>query len=100
MLVPYRDPAPAFSRNLLVTRDFSDRTLQTEPYLAVDPQDPDHLVVGAIDYNFPSNSVYVSIDGGATWEGPKQTKYLRDDLGSGTEVVGCPLPHPRVRLVC
>jgi hypothetical protein len=87
VLVPYRDPAPAFSRNLLVTRDFSDRTLQTEPHLAVNPADPDHIVVGVIDYNFPSNSVYVSIDGGASWEGPKQTKYLRDDLGSGGDPV-------------
>jgi hypothetical protein len=87
VLVPYRDPAPAFSRNLLVTRDFSSRTLQTEPALAVNPQDPDHLVLGTIDYNFPSNSVYVSIDGGQSWEGPKQTKYLRDDLGSGGDPV-------------
>ena len=87
VLVPYRDPAPAFSRNLLVTRDFSSRTLQTEPSLVVDPQDPDHLVLGTIDYNFPSNSVYVSIDGGKSWDGPKQTKYLRDDLGSGGDPV-------------
>jgi hypothetical protein len=87
VLVPYRDPAPAFSRNLLVTRDFSDRTLQTEPTLAVNPQDPDHLVMATIDYNFPSNSIYVSIDGGASWEGPRQMKYLRDDLGSGGDPV-------------
>lgn len=87
VLVPYRDPAPAFSRTLLVTRDFSDRTLQTEPHLVVNPQDPDHIVLGTIDYNFPSNSVYVSIDGGESWEGPKQTKYLRDDLGSGGDPV-------------
>ena len=81
VLVPYRDPSPSFSRGLLVTRDFSARTLQTEPSLAVNPEDPDHLVMGTIDYNFPGNSVYVSIDGGQSWEGPKQTKYLRDDLG-------------------
>jgi hypothetical protein len=87
VLVPYRDPAPAFSRTVLVTRDFSDRALQTEPHLAVNPQDPDHIVIGAIDYNFPSNSIYVSIDGGESWEGPKQTKYLRDDLGSGGDPV-------------
>ncbi|RIK36135.1 MAG: hypothetical protein DCC55_28250 [Chloroflexi bacterium] len=87
VLVPYRDPAPAFSRNLLVTRDFSARTLQTEPHLAVNPLDPDHVVIAAIDYNFPSNSIYISIDGGSTWEGPKQTKYLRDDLGSGGDPV-------------
>ena len=87
VLVPYRDPSPSFSRGLLVTRDFSARAMQTEPSLAVNPEDPDHLVMGTIDYNFPNNSIYVSIDGGATWEGPKQTKYLRDDLGSGGDPV-------------
>ena len=87
VLVPYRDPAPAFSRSLLVTRDYSDRRLQTEPDIAVDPLDPDHLVLGVIDYNFPANSVYVSIDGGANWDGPIQTKYVRDDLGAGGDPV-------------
>ena len=70
-----------------MTRDFSGRTLQTEPTLAVNPQDPDHIVLSTIDYNFPSNSVYVSIDGGTSWEGPRQSKYLRDDLGSGGDPV-------------
>ncbi|MEZ4864370.1 MAG: sialidase family protein [Caldilineaceae bacterium] len=87
VLVPYRDPAPSFSRTMLVTRDFSDRALQTEPDIAVDPLDPDHLVLGTIDYNFPANSVYVSIDGGANWDGPIQTKYVRDDLGAGGDPV-------------
>lgn len=87
VLVPYRDPAPSFSRTLLVTRDYSGRTLQTEPDIAVNPLDPDHLVLGVIDYNFPGNSVYVSIDGGANWDGPVQTKYVRDDLGAGGDPV-------------
>lgn len=87
VLVPYRDPAPAFSRTLLVTRDYSDRRLQTEPDIDVNPLDPDHLVLGVIDYNFPANSVYVSIDGGANWDGPIQTKYVRDDLGAGGDPV-------------
>lgn len=87
VLVPYRSPAPAFSRSLLVTRDFSDRPLQTEPSIAVDPRDPDHLVLGTIDYNFPNNSSYVSIDGGVTWEGPFQVKYLREDRISGGDPV-------------
>lgn len=87
VLVPYRDPAPSFSRSLLVTRDYSDRTLQTEPDMAVNPLDPDHLVLGVIDYNFPGNSVYVSIDGGTNWDGPIQTKYVRDDLGAGGDPV-------------
>ena len=87
ILVPYRDPAPAFSRDLLVTRDFSNSPLQTEPDIAVNPLDPDHLVLGVIDYNFPNNSVYVSIDGGVNWEGPQQIKYLRKDRISGGDPV-------------
>ena len=87
VLVPYRDPAPAFSRNILMSRDFSSRTLQNEPDIAVNPKDSNHIVVGTIDYNFPSNSVYVSIDGGANWTGPIQTKYVRDDLGGAGDPV-------------
>ena len=44
VLVPYRDPAPSFSRTLLGTRDYSGRTLQTEPDIAVNPLDPDHFL--------------------------------------------------------
>ncbi|HEY65811.1 MAG TPA: hypothetical protein G4O02_14700 [Caldilineae bacterium] len=87
VLVPFRSPAPAFSRDLLVTRDFSGQPLQTEPHIAVNPRDPDHLVLGVIDYNFPSVSAYVSIDGGATWEGPKQIRYQRGDRVSGGDPV-------------
>ena len=88
-LVPFRDPAPAFSRDILVTRDFSQFPLQTEPHLAVNPKDPDHLILGTIDYNFPNNSVYVSLDGGVTWEGPEQLRFLRDDdISAGDPVVG------------
>ncbi|BAS26431.1 sialidase family protein [Limnochorda pilosa] len=86
-LVPFRNPAPAFSRDLLITRDFSQTPFQTEPHLAADPQDPDHLVVGVIDYNFPTMSTYVSLDGGATWEGPHQAPYLPDDQVSGGDPV-------------
>ena len=88
-LVPFRDPAPAFSRDILVTRDFSNAPLQTEPHLAVNPNDPEHLLLGTIDYNFPNVSAYVSIDGGATWEGPHQPQFLREDLGgAGDPIVG------------
>ncbi|MFL7810451.1 MAG: hypothetical protein AB8I80_17575, partial [Anaerolineae bacterium] len=54
--VPYRDPGPAFSRNLLVTRDYSNIPFQTEPMIEADPEDPQHLVLGVIDYAFPSMS--------------------------------------------
>ncbi len=88
-LVPFRDPAPAFSRNILVTRDFSNSPVQTEPHIAVNPNDPDHLVIGAIDFNFPTVVAYVTFDAGENWEGPFQTPYLRDDItGAGDPVVG------------
>lgn len=87
--IPFRNPAPAFSRNLLITRNYGYSPFQTEPTIAVDPTDPDHLVVGVIDYNMGSTmSVYVSWDAGETWDGPKQIVYFRDDIsGAGDPVV-------------
>ncbi|MCS7117647.1 MAG: glycoside hydrolase [Thaumarchaeota archaeon] len=87
VLIPFRSPAPAFSRNVLLTRDFSPFPYQTEPHIAVNPRNPDHILVGVIDYNFPSVSAYVSIDGGETWEGPKLVKYLGKDLATGGDPV-------------
>ena len=86
-LVPFRDPSPAFSRDVLITRDFSQSPFQTEPHLAVNPNDGDHLVAGVIDYNFPSVSSYRSLDGGSTWEGQVQVPYLLDDRVSGGDPV-------------
>ncbi len=82
-LVPYRDPSPAFSANDLVTRDFSNSPFQTEPNIAIDPEDPEHIVLGTIDYNFPSMSSYVTYDGGETWDGPFQSPYVLGDQYSG-----------------
>jgi len=79
-LVPFRDPSAKFSRNILIPEDFGPRTLQTEPALAVNPKDPDHLLVGMIDYNFTDMVSYTSIDGGTTWKGPHHAKYPRSDL--------------------
>jgi hypothetical protein len=77
--VPFRNPAPAFSRNLLISRNFGYSPFQTEPTLAVDPTDPDHLIMGTIDYNMGSlMSVYVSFDAGETWD---------DISGAGDPVV-------------
>ncbi len=88
LLVPFRDPAPAFSRNVLISRDFSNTPVQLEPHLAVDPTDPDHIVVGIIDYNFPSIVAYVTFDGGENWEGPNQLPFIREDrIGGGDPVV-------------
>jgi len=77
---PFRSPSPAFSRNLLVTQQLGLFPIQTEPHLAVDPNDPEHLVLGVIDYNFPSMSTYVSFDGGENWQGPNQVRYFRNDF--------------------
>ncbi len=87
--VPFRNPAPGFSRNLLITRNYGYSPFQTEPSIAVDPDDPDHLVMGTIDYNMGSTvSVYVSFDAGETWDGPNQVVYFRDDIsGAGDPVV-------------
>ena len=86
-LVPFRDPAPAFSRNTLITRDVGDVPIQTEPSLAVNPKDPDYVVMGVIDYNTASLVSYVTQDGGASWEGPFQAPYVLDDLGSAGDPV-------------
>lgn len=86
-LIPFRNPAPAFSRDILITRDQGGIPIQTEPHLAVNPNDPDHLVMGTIDYNFPSMSTYVSLDGGTVWEGPHQVPYHIEDRVSGGDPV-------------
>ncbi len=86
-LVPYRSPAPAFSRDILISRDFSSMPIQTEPHVAVNPEDSDHVVVAMIDYNFPSTTSYVTFDGGVRWEGPFQSGYLPDDRVSGGDPV-------------
>ena len=57
-LVPYRNPSQKFSRNMLITRDFSPLPFQTEPSIAVNPKDPEHLVLGVVDYNFPGITSY------------------------------------------
>ncbi len=83
VLVPFRNPAPSFSRNVLLTRDFSNAPIQTEPSIAVDPTDSKHLIAGVIDYNFPTVSAYTSFDAGETWQGPYHTPFLRNDDFSG-----------------
>ncbi|MBI2866309.1 MAG: exo-alpha-sialidase, partial [Chloroflexi bacterium] len=86
-LIPYRSPAAKFSRNILVTQDFSRFPFQTEPHLAIDPKDPQHLLLGTIDYGFPGLSMYTSIDGGTTWEGPFQPPYPHGELGTAGDPV-------------
>ncbi|HET8522021.1 MAG TPA: sialidase family protein, partial [Thermomicrobiales bacterium] len=86
--VPFRNPAPSFSRNLIITRQLGLFPMQTEPMIAVDPTDPNHLVMGTIDYNFSSSiSAYVSFDAGETWDGPHPIPYFREDLTGGGDPV-------------
>ncbi|CAA9568040.1 MAG: GH33 [uncultured Thermomicrobiales bacterium] len=85
--VPFRNAAPAFSRNVILTNQLGYAPYQTEPHLAVDPLDPEHLVAGVIDYNFGGAAAYVSFDGGETWEGPKPVRYFRDDISAGGDPV-------------
>ena len=87
-LIPYRSPAVNFSRNILVTRDVGVLPYQTEPHIAVNPKDHNHLVAGVIDYNLQGVGAYVSIDGGATWQGPYQPQFPRGEYaGAGDPVV-------------
>ncbi len=86
-LVPFRNPGPAFSRNQIITRQLGLFPIQTEPHIAVDPTDPQHLVMGTIDYNFPSMSTYTSFDGGETWDGPNQVPYFQEDVTAAGDPV-------------
>lgn len=87
-LIPYRDPSAKFSRTILLSRDLGRLPFQTEPHLDVNPKDPNHIVAGLIDYNFPGIAIYVTIDGGATWEGPFQPKFPRREMaGAGDPTV-------------
>jgi hypothetical protein len=87
--VPARNPAPSFSRNVIITRQTGYAPFNTEPSIAVDPTDPSHLVLGTIDYNSPTAmATYVSFDGGETWTGPNSIKFFREDYaGAGDPVV-------------
>jgi hypothetical protein len=85
--VPFRNPSPAFSRNVIVTQQVGLFPIQTEPHIVVNPNDPRHLVLGVIDYNFPAMSTYVSFDGGETWDGPNQVRYFRNDFTAAGDPV-------------
>jgi len=81
--IPYRSPSPKFSRNLIVTSDMGRYPYQNEPHVAVNPRDPDNVVIVSHDFDTYCTVIYASIDGGETWEGPFPTKPLqRDDFCS------------------
>ncbi|MCX8193275.1 MAG: exo-alpha-sialidase [Nitrososphaeria archaeon] len=81
--LPYRVPSPKFSRNLLISLDVSRIPYQAETSIAVNPRNPENIVIGMNDYGVYSPSAYVSINGGETWDGPyAMTPLLKDDYGS------------------
>ena len=71
-----RSPGPVFSRNLLVSHNVGPLGLTSEPRLVADPFDPEHLVLAVVDYNLPSIATYVTRNGGETWDGPQQVRFL------------------------
>ncbi|MEM4311897.1 MAG: sialidase family protein [Nitrososphaerales archaeon] len=86
-LVPYREPSQKFSRTIIVSQDLGRFPFQNEPSIAVNPLDPDNVVIGAIDYQYFNMVAYSSIDGGVTWEGPKVMKPLQRDEFTSDPVV-------------
>ncbi|MDW8358966.1 MAG: sialidase family protein, partial [Candidatus Caldarchaeum sp.] len=71
--IPYRSPTAKFSRNVVVTYDIGNRPYQNEPHIAVNPNNPDHLVMASHDFDVSCAVSYVSFDGGETWRGPAMT---------------------------
>lgn len=87
-LVPYRDPAGVFSRNLLVTRDVGT-PIQNEPHLCVNPEDSQNVVIASHNYGVAAAPVHVSFDGGETWQGPQRVPITPLALFSGDPVLAC-----------
>ncbi|MDW7977946.1 MAG: sialidase family protein [Candidatus Caldarchaeum sp.] len=71
--IPYRSPTAKFSRNVVVTYDIGNRPYQNEPHIAVNPNNPEHLVMASHDFDVSCAVSYVSFDGGETWRGPAMT---------------------------
>lgn len=81
--IPSRTPSPLFSRNLIVTMDIGRRPYQNEPHLAVNPRNPQNIILASHDYDIYCMGVYFSMDGGESWGGPIISKPLpRDDYCS------------------
>ncbi len=78
-----RSPSPLFSRNVLVARGIGPIGVTSDPRIVADPLDPEHLVLAAVDYNLPAIAVYVTLDGGETWDGPRQVRFFAQDLLAG-----------------
>ncbi len=60
------------SLDVSVTRQVGLTPVSAEPALAVDPRDPSRVVLAVSALDLPSPAVYVSEDGGSSWDGPIQ----------------------------
>ena len=71
--------SPLFSQNVLVTADLGLFPYQNEPWIVINPRNPDNLIIGAHDQGIPSTMVsYASFDGGTIW---KKTSIPKDPQG-------------------
>lgn len=86
--VPYRNPAPSFSQNMLVTRDLGP-PVQTEPSICANPEDPDNVILAVTDYGLWYNSIYASFDGGETWQGPRRNPLMQNTEYAADPVLAC-----------
>jgi len=85
--IPYRSPTAKFSRNVIVTFDIGNRPYQNEPHIAVNPNNPDHVVMASHDFDVACAVSYVSFDGGETWRGPSMTSPGPEDSFCSDPVV-------------
>ncbi len=84
---PPEGSAPAFLPNQIVSHSMGSIAVSSEPSIAVHPSDPDHIVLGVSALDLPSVAIYVSFDGGDSWQGPTQVPQFHHDAGS----IGGPL---------
>lgn len=84
---PQEASAPAFLPNQIVSHSVGSIPVSSEPSIAVNPGDPDHIVLGVSALDLPSVATYVSFDGGDSWQGPTQVPQFHHDAGS----IGGPL---------
>ncbi len=71
--LPYILPAPSehflFDNKSLIADESDPQPMQNESSIAVNPTDPSNLIASAVDYRANSSTwVYVSQDGGRSWE--------------------------------
>lgn len=66
----------------IVTENLGLVPVHADPSLAVDPRDPEHLILAVNALDLPGIATYTSVDGGETWQGPNQAPYFAGDSGS------------------